>query len=894
MPLEPGSVLGPYRVLRRLGAGGMGEVYVAADPRLGREVAIKVLPPDMVRDAESLKRFQQESLAVAALNHTNIVQVYDVGTAEDGSPFLVMELLEGETLRARMGSKPMPVRKVAEIAAQLARALGVAHTKGITHRDLKPENVFLTKQGPLKILDFGLAKLAARQLPEPSEDATLALRTQAGMVLGTIGYMAPEQVQGFAVDGRADIFALGVVMWEMLSGSRPFRGDSAIDTMHAILREDPPEISPELGLPSAMERILRRCLEKDPDARFQSAQDLSFHLENIAEASGMARTQQLHALEGDTAAPKPWYRSLYRYLYPLPIQLPPRLRVCFWDRLQLSLAYLVLVAALVVAALAAGGLISPGSFGHSELAKKFEPAAEMSGSIQSAAISRDGRLAVFAVMDESGPVKLLYREGSDIRAVQVVEKPPATEVLAVANTGSALLRSGEGALFQLELNKDAAAMKIATSVLEADLSPDGTKVALLRKTAKGFSIEYPVGRVCYQSTARIRDLKISPKGDALAFFEREAEGSLFQVRCWRSKGGLETWKGVGPLSPKGGFMERDLRGIAWNQGGDGLFVATQGNLIGLLKRNFQQVLHCNAGNLRICGATAEGPLLDVGTEVVAARGRLKGQEKEQDLAWTGGVVNALSADGSRLLVSRDSELWILPADRAKGRKVGTGTAEALSADGLTVLYTDSERLIAAPSEGGDARVIATREELKALGVIWTEDRATSARFVLSEDGRWVLIFSGQALARRRADGSGELERVELAVDHVAADWKINTLVSPAGSQIALQIQEGGERRWFLALDLASRKELGRVAAEDGERLAGWRGNAFMTFLASKGKGEFGLLDLKGQRRLLRVLEPPFFSASGRFRNYKISEDGAFFAYRYTTTGISQLMVGKGL
>jgi hypothetical protein len=894
MSLELGNVLGPYRVLRRLGAGGMGEVYVAEDPRLGREVAIKVLPPDMVRDGESLKRFQQEALAVAALNHTNIVQVYDVGTAEDGSPFLVMELLEGETLRARMGSKPMPVRKVAEVAAQLARALGVAHAKGIIHRDLKPENVYLTKQGPLKILDFGLAKLAARQLPEASEDATRALRTQAGMVMGTIGYMAPEQVQGLAVDGRADIFALGVVMWEMLSGSRPFRGDSAIDTMHAILREDPPEISPDLGLPSAMERILRRCLEKDPDARFQSAQDLSFQLENLAEASGMARTQQLHAVEGDKLGPKPWYRSPHRFLYPLPIQLPPRLRICFWDRVQLSGAYLVLAAILVTAALAVGGILSLGRFGHSEIAEQFEPVVEMTGSIQSAAISRDGKFAVFAVSDENGTVKLLYREGSDIRSVQVVEKPPATEVLAVANTGSALLRNGDGALFQMEMSKDASAMKIATSVLEADLSTDGTKVALLRKNAKGFSIEYPVGRICYQSPMKIRDLKISPKGDRLAFFEREKERNLFRVKCWTSKGQVETWQSGGVLSSKGGFSERDLRGMAWNREGDGLFIAVQGNLIGLVKRNREQVLHRNAGNLRILGATAEGPLLDVGTEVVANRGRLKGQDKEQDLSWAGGIVNALSSDGTRLLVSRDSEIWILPADRSKGHKVGSGTAEALSADGLTVLYTDSERIIAAPAEGGDSRVIATREELKALGIVWTEDRATSARFVLSEDGRWVLIFSGQALARRRADGSGELERVEVTADRLGTDWKFNSVASPNGNLVAMQIQEAGERRWFLAMDLEARKELSRLQAEDAERLAGWRGNAFLTFLAKKGKGEFRLVDSRGQRQTLQVLEPPFSSASGRFRNYKVSGDGAFYVYRYTTTGLSQLMVGKGL
>jgi len=308
MSMEAGTDLGPYRVLRKLGAGGMGEVYAATDTRLGRTVAIKVLPKEMVQDGESLRRFQQEANTVASLNHPNIVQVYDVGSAEDGSPFLVMELLEGESLRTRMDSKPMPLRKVTEISAQLARSLGAAHAKGIIHRDLKPENVYLTKPGPAKILDFGLAKLSRKQEALVQDDATRALFTKPGMVMGTVGYMAPEQVEGLEADGRADIFALGIIMWEMLSGQRPFRKDSSIDTLHAILREDPPEISPELNIPSAMERILRRCLEKDPDDRFQSANDLAFQLQTVADLSGSAPTVRMSAIT-EAAGEGSWLRT---------------------------------------------------------------------------------------------------------------------------------------------------------------------------------------------------------------------------------------------------------------------------------------------------------------------------------------------------------------------------------------------------------------------------------------------------------------------------------------------------------------------------------------------------------------------------------------------------------
>ncbi|HNX31540.1 MAG TPA: protein kinase [Holophaga sp.] len=887
MVLASGTALGPYQVLRLLGSGGMGEVYAAADPRLGREVAIKVLTMNLGRDAESQKRFQQEALAVAALNHPNIVQIYDVGAAEDGAPYLVMELLDGESLRGRMGGRPMPVRKVAEIAIQMARALGVAHAKGIVHRDLKPENVHLTRQGLVKILDFGLAKLARPAAEGTSEEATRAMHTQAGMVLGTVGYMAPEQVQGQPVDARADIFALGVVMWEMLSGSHPFRGDSAIDTMHAILREDPPEIAPALGLPPEMERLLRRCLEKNPDDRFQSARDLSFQLESLAEASTASRTR---AAAGGGEGGRPWYRTPHKLFYPLPIRLPQRLRVCFWDRVQLSAAYLLLAGLLAAALLAThrGGAL--GLLGHAELDEKYEPAAELAGALQSAAISRDGRHAAFSVSDGPGAVRLLYREGDDIRAVREVENPPASEVLAVADTGTALLKDAEGSLFQVELGRDASAMQVATKVSEADLTPDGTKIALLRAGEGGYVVEFPAGRVCYSSRQRIRDLKVSPQGDALAFFEQEAGRFFYHLKCWRADGTVESWRGGGPLSPRGGFFEGSLRGLAWNAEGNGLFVATQGNLIGLLTRTGERALHRNAGQLRIHGASREGLLLEVGTEVIATRGRLAGSEREQDLAWTGGTLEGVSEDGSQLLISREDEIWVLPADRSKGRKVGVGQVEAFSSDGKVILYSDAERVYGVPSRGGDLRTLVTAEELKALGLPFGGGQGLSARFVVSGDDRWVLVHAGAVLARKPLDGTGRLERVALPTG-----GRILSAASPDGTRIALQVREGNEGNWFTTLDIASGKEAGRVPAEKTERLMGWiPASGFLVFSTLDGKGELRRVDPKGQRKLLRTLEPPATSASGRFRTVRVPGDGACYSYRYYTPGTSQLLLGKGL
>ena len=289
MSLASGTRLGPYEVVAAIGAGGMGEVYRARDARLGRDVAIKVLPAGLSSDPDRLARFEQEARAAAALNHPNILAVYDIGT-HDRAPYIVSELLEGETLREQVSG--LAVRKAIDFAIQVAHGLAAAHEKGIVHRDLKPENIFITSDGRLKILDFGLAKLTQ---PEPAFAGASVLpttppQTLPGVVLGTIGYMSPEQVRGVAADHRADIFALGAILYEMLSGKRAFTGDTPMDAMTAILKEDPPALPiAARQIPAALERIVGRCLEKAPAARFKSADDLAFALEGLSGHSEAAR-----------------------------------------------------------------------------------------------------------------------------------------------------------------------------------------------------------------------------------------------------------------------------------------------------------------------------------------------------------------------------------------------------------------------------------------------------------------------------------------------------------------------------------------------------------------------------------------------------------------------------
>ena len=299
MALTPGTRLGHYEIVSAIGAGGMGEVYRARDPRLDRDVALKVLSADLAGDPAALARFEREAMSVARLSHPNILSIFEFAR-EGATGFVVTELVEGETLRARLADSPLPPRRAVAYALQIARGLAAAHARGLVHRDLKPENVMITRDDQVKILDFGLAKPVEGSATDQTRAATRL--TSAGVVLGTFGYMAPEQVRGLAVDHRADMFAFGAVLYEMLTGRRAFEGETAADTMTAVLTKEPPDLdAARLAIPAGLDRIVRRCLEKAPDLRFQSANDLAFALETLTAGSG--------ASPAATAVPAPTARA---------------------------------------------------------------------------------------------------------------------------------------------------------------------------------------------------------------------------------------------------------------------------------------------------------------------------------------------------------------------------------------------------------------------------------------------------------------------------------------------------------------------------------------------------------------------------------------------------------
>src|SRR5258708_4566973 len=292
LPLQmTGPVIGHYRVLEKIGSGAMGEVFRARDERLGRDVALRLIRPASSANPDHLRRFELEARAAAALNHPNIVAVYDIGS-NDGSPYIVCELLEGKTLRQRLAEGALPVRLAVDYSLQIVQGLIAAHDRRIVHRDLKPENLFVTTDGRVKILDFGVAKL--QPAPEDSGRSAeeLTTVTKSGSVIGTVAYMSPEQLRGKAVDHRSDIFSVGAILYEMLTGRRAFRGETEVDTITAVLKEDPPEIHlEEASVPVSFQQGVRHCVEKEPENRFQSARDLAFALETLADAPGGRRVR---------------------------------------------------------------------------------------------------------------------------------------------------------------------------------------------------------------------------------------------------------------------------------------------------------------------------------------------------------------------------------------------------------------------------------------------------------------------------------------------------------------------------------------------------------------------------------------------------------------------------
>ncbi len=607
MALASGTKLGPYEILSALGAGGMGEVYRARDPRLGREVAIKVLPSGSAPDSERLRRFEQEARATAALNHPNILAVFDIGSQEN-SPYIVSELLEGETLRARLNSGTLPVRKAVEYALQISRGLAAAHDDGIFHRDLKPENIFITRDGHVKILDFGLAKLT---MPEPSTpglsvQATLDSVTGRGVLLGTLGYMSPEQCRGATIDARSDIFSFGAVLYEMVSGRRAFRGDTTADTISSILKEEPPDLATTgRDVPPMLERIVHHCLEKDPAARFQSARDVAFALEALSSVSLFAASTV--ATPADTTVAPPSRKSWL---------VPSLLGV---------IAVLIVAVALLIVRVNAPAP-EPPSYRQLTFARE---------SISSARFAPDQRTIIYGTArvgtqtelfslapDSHAPVNLGLKD-ADVESIS-----STGEMLLIQQRHSLVRVARVGVLARAPLG-GSAPRPMMNDVADADWGP-GNQIAVARYVDGHFRIEYPIGHALYEPSAGyLSNVRVSPKGDWVAFAEHPTLGDdAGYVAMVDSSGRKRT------LSPRQSAIE----GMNWAPSGKEVWFT--GAVVGI---EFQLQAADLSGHTRVVDRIPGTPtlfdvardgrvLLGQGSTKVLTYARGPGQDQDHDVS----------------------------------------------------------------------------------------------------------------------------------------------------------------------------------------------------------------------------------------------------------------------
>ncbi len=778
MALTAGVKLGPYEIQSSLGAGGMGEVYRARDTRLGREVAVKVLPESFAGDADRLRRFEQEARAVAALNHPNILAVHDIGT-QQGSPYIVSELLEGRTLREQLEEGALPVRKALDYARQISDGLAAAHGRGIVHRDLKPENIFCTKDGRVKILDFGLAK---QDQSHPAHAATMSgatvpdVRTQPGMVMGTVGYMSPEQVRGAATDHRSDIFALGAILYEMVSGRRAFKRDTSAETMTAILKEDPPELTgTNPAISPGLDRIIHRCLEKEPAQRFQSASDLSFALESLSGTSSAA----IVTVETPRTAKR---RA-------------------------------VAVVAAVAAAAFAGWLArSATNTPRRNLA--FQQITYGRGTVYSARLSADGKTVVYTAAWDGGPQQIYVatKEFPESRPVDVKQ----SVVLSVSSSGELAVLTATQRLDHFEFQGTLSTMpmgggaprEILQDVTAADWAPDGQSMAIVHVIAGKYRLEYPIGKTLFETTGEISQPRVSRDGKMVAFLHHPVVGD--------DRGEVMVVDMASKAKVLSAGWEAE-HGLAWSVAGDEVWfsAAKAGSDLAVfaatLSGNTRSEM-AGPGGIRLFDIAPDGRLLVSRSQIRYAIAASIDGAQERDLSWLDTSFSpSLSNDGKRILFSEASNasslysVCLRNTDGSPVIRLGEGSAVGISPDGawaLALLLKEPPEIEILPTGPGEARTLKNPNIERYSGVGWMPD---SQQFIFAgnEPGRgsrfYIQNTKGGAPRPVTPEGFGA---------------KLGVTVSPDGKRVVAFNQQA--RAWNLCqLEAGKCSPLPSVKEQDG-------------------------------------------------------------------------------
>ena len=849
MSLTTGERLGPYEIHGLIGKGGMGEVYRARDTRLDRTVAIKVLPAEFSAQEERLHRFEQEAQVLGALSHPNLLGIYDVGEQE-GTHFLVSELLEGESLRQRLEEGALPIRKAMDLGAQIAKGLAAAHEKGIVHRDIKPDNIFLTRDGRAKILDFGLAKHSG--IEGSGENATItAVATQPGVVLGTAGYMAPEQVRGKPADARSDIFSFGAILYEMVAGLRAFHGESSVETMNAILKEDPPAISG--NVPPAIERVIRRCLEKAPGERFQSARDLSFALEALAaSSSGSAREAALPAKE--------------------------KLR---WR--------LVLLLAVVATVLAASGVFAGFNL-RTPLQPSFHQLIFGRGFIETARFTPDGQNVVYGASWAGKPFEI-FTTGLDGLESRSLGLPPAN-ILGIGANGQMAVSLGmhhtlnwmtTGTLAEVSLT-GGAPRPLLENVCDGDMSPDGKRAVIVRCSGAGQTLEFPSGTVLFRTSGYISSVRISREGDAIAFADHPVVGddrgyvTLVDLQG-KSRRLTPEWSSV--------------RGLAWAPSHKEIwFTASEGaepqKLMAVDRQGAVRSIMQSPGYLWLQDINVSGKVLLAdsqeggGISFHSAAGTV---DQAVDVASESNEVDGISSDGTQLSVTYsgansgvDYTVYFVKNDGSPPVRIGDGSGIGISPDGKHILAgmaSATSHLRLYPTGTGEARDI----DISPVHVLdfrarWTSDGSAVA-FTGSENGKPPRIYVLDLAAGKVRPVTGE----DVTNPFFSPDGR-SLIARNAQREFVLYPLDGGAPRPVKGLEAGETP----VQFGTGGKLYTWNGAFPARILA---------VDLEsGQRQLATVLAPAD-PAGVLYGEVVATPDGKTFAYRYRRA-VTNLFLAEGI
>jgi hypothetical protein len=866
LTLASGSSLAHYRIGAAIGAGGMGEVYRATDTKLGREVALKLLPEALASDRERLARFEREARLLAALNHPGIAHLYgfEEMTLEGGATahVLVMELVVGEDLAERLKRGAIPLDEALAIARQTAEALEEAHEKGIVHRDLKPANVKVTPDGKAKVLDFGLAKAwtgeaATTSSSDLSQSPTLAhTGTAAGLILGTAAYMSPEQARGKGVDKRADIWAFGVLLWEMLAGQRLFVGETVSDVLAAVLTREPDWSALPTRTPPGVRELLRRCLERNPRNRLRDIGDARLAIEAALGGSSPSA-------DGPAAAALPSRRTLWA------------------------------AAAILLAAGTALGYLVAQRARPASKAVTYQRLTFRSGHFANARFAPDGQTVFYSAAWDGNPRELFQA------------RPRAGELslgLRDANVLS-LSRDGEIALLLPKLRaipyhefgtlaivsaSGGTPREIADGVSYADFSPDGKQLAVVRQEGGLLRLEYPLGEVRHRSAQTLFWPRVSPDGERVAFFEGEAEGLSVAVVDRAGKRSV--------LSSGWG----DWWNLAWAPGGHEVwFGASRGGSAAALyavdlEGRVRELVNA-PGTLEIHDIASDGRAL---VARVAVRNHVYGRragQAERRLSWLDSTsVADVSADGGLALLREFSEIeeklsgvFLRDMQGTPPVRLGDGIAQQLSSDGKWVLALRGAEVVALPTGAGTAR-----SRKVSIGVL--------------EAARWLPEGRRALVAARAPSGRTRLHSLNLEddappravgeeFDNRSPSWLrsgIPFAVSPDGRSAAVALAQGGLR--LIPLDASPGREL--TGTRMGDLPVRWSADPQRLYVYEPGEvpGRICALDVdSGRREVVIEIQPHGSAGVYGIETVAMTKDAKSYAYHYTQF-LSDLYLVDGL